>query len=289
MNEYQAIYDYHKETSSAITLLCSILSVSRSGYYKWLNHTPSNHENENLKLIKRIKTLFYKHKGIFGYRRLTIAINRESKDKQYNHKRIRRLMLIMGLKSHIRRSNGYSTKTSYVNIEENHLNREFQAEKPNEKWVTDITHLHYGIGQKAYLSAIKDLYDGSIISYKIGHFNDNPLVMNTLKDALEEYPDATPLLHSDRGSQYTSKKYRQITTKAGITRSMSRVGKCIDNGPMESFFGHFKCESYHLNEYSNYEDLVKDIEEYIYFYNNERFQETRNNLTPMEFRYQVAA
>lgn len=289
MHEFQAIHELHEEMNDPINLLCEILDVSRSGYYKWFNHTPTDREKENQRLMKRVKEKFHKYDGIFGYRRITIALNRESKDRTYNYKRIRRLMLKMGLKSHIRRSNGYSTKTSYVNIEENHLNRDFRANHPNEKWVTDITHLHYGDGRKAYLSAIKDLYDGTIIAYKIGKCNNNPLVMETLKEAIEKNPEAEPLLHSDRGSQYTSKKYRQITTKAGIKRSMSRVGKCIDNGPMESFFGHFKCESYDLKNYSTYEELGKDIDDYMNFYNYERFQHTRNNLTPIEFRYQVAA
>lgn len=270
-------------------MLCNILDVSRSGYYKWLNHTPSRWEEETERLMSWIKERFYHYNGIFGYRRLTIDLNRASKTKRYNRKRVRRLMIQMGLKSYIRRSNGYCTRTSYKNIEENHLNREFEADKPNEKWVTDITHLHYGDGQKAYLSAIKDLYDGSIIAYKLRKHNDNPLVMATLKDALETNPNATPLLHSDRGSQYTSKTYRQLTTEAGITRSMSRVGKCIDNGPMESFFGHFKCESYKLKHYSTYKELERDIQKYMKFYNYERFQETRNSLTPMEYRYQAAA
>jgi len=114
--------------------------------------------------------------GNFGYRQITMTINRKYQ-KQYNPKRIRRLMTRLGLKSHIRRSNGYSTKTSYVNIEKNILNREFSAEKPNEKWVTDITHMKYGFGKKAYLSAIKDLYDGSIVAYQVGRYNDNPLVI----------------------------------------------------------------------------------------------------------------
>ncbi|GIP62737.1 hypothetical protein J32TS6_12920 [Virgibacillus pantothenticus] len=99
-----------------------------------------------------------------------MAINRQYK-KQYDEKRIRRFMIQMGLKSHICRSNGYSTKTSYINIEENILNREFTAGKPNEKWVTDITHVTYGFGNKAYLSAIKDLYDGSIVAYQVGRYN----------------------------------------------------------------------------------------------------------------------
>ncbi|EXJ22560.1 Mobile element protein [Alkalibacterium sp. AK22] len=117
-------------------------------------------------------------------------------------------MVQMGLKSHIRRSNGYSTKTSYVNKEENVLNREFKADKLNQKWVTNITHLRYRDGQKAYLIAIKDLYDGSITAYKVRKFNNNGLVMETLNEAIERNSGATSLLHSDRGSQYTSKHYR---------------------------------------------------------------------------------
>lgn len=269
--------------------MCKSLNVSRSGYYKWLTSEPTDRTKENEKLKKRIKELFYKYNGIYGYRRITSALNRESDSKTYNHKRVRRLMLEMGLKSHIRRSNGYCTRTSYVNIEENLLNREFYANQPNQKWVTDITHLHYGEGKKAYLSAIKDLYDGSIVAYKIGKWNNNALVMDTLKEAIEKNPEASTIIHSDRGSQYTSKKYRQITTEAGMTRSMSRVGKCIDNGPMESFFGHFKCESYALKEFKTYEALEQDIDRYMTFYNTERFQQTRNNLTPMECRSQVAA
>lgn len=238
--------------------------------------------------MKKIKKIFKKNNGNFGYRRITMTINRKYK-KQYKPKRIRRLMDLMGLKSHIRRSNGYSTKTSYVNIEENILNRDFTAEKPNEKWVTDITHMTYGFGNKAYLSAIKDLYDGSIIAYKVGRYNDNPLVMNTIKAAVKANPDATPLIHSDRGSQYTSKEYRYITTQAGMTRSMSRVGNCIDNAPIESFFGHFKCESYNLKNYRTYEELKKDIDKYIKFYNEERYQERLNSLAPLEYRHQAAA
>ena len=249
-----------------------------------MNHEPTESEKENEWLMKVVREEFKKHHGNFGYRRITMVINRKYK-KQYNEKRIRRLMDQMGLKSHIRRSNGYSTKTSYENIEENILNREFPAEKPNEKWVTDITHMHYGFGSKAYLSAIKDLYDGSIIAYQVGRYNDNPLVMDTIKAAIQ----ANPLIHSDRGSQYTSKEYRYITTEAGMTRSMSRVGNCIDNAPIESFFGHFKCECYNLKQYKSFEELKEDIDEYITFYNEERFQAKLNSLTPLEFRHQAVA
>ncbi|TFD94488.1 IS3 family transposase [Jeotgalibacillus sp. R-1-5s-1] len=288
LHKFQAIHDYHEETKASIQLLCQLLEVSRSGYYKWLNHTPTDQQEENEWLLGEIKRLFNKHQGILGYRRITVFINRRFK-KQYNRKRIRRLMIKLCLKSFIRRSNGYCTKTSYVNIEDNVLNRAFTASQPNQKWVTDITHLHYGLGNKAYLSVIKDLYDGSVVAYKVGHFNNNALVMDTLKAAIEANPDANPLLHSDRGSQYTSKEYRYITTQAGITRSMSRVGKCIDNAPIESFFGHFKCEKYTLKPYKSYEELVNDIDQYMRFYNEERYQEKLNNLAPMEYRYQAVA
>ncbi|RKD25135.1 transposase [Ammoniphilus oxalaticus] len=288
MAKFQAIHDYHAETKTPIVVLCQILNVSRSGYYKWVKHQPTDQQKENDWLMGKVKEEFKRYKGTFGYRRITMVINRKYK-KSYNKKRIRRLMIQMGLKSHIRRSNGYSTKTSFVNIEDNILNREFTAGKPNEKWVTDITHMTYLFGNKAYLSAIKDLYDGSIIAYQVGRFNDNPLVMNTLKAAIEANPGATPLIHSDRGSQYTSKEYRYITTEAGMTRSMSRVGNCIDNAPMESFFGHFKCECYDLKNYKTYEELKKDIDEYIRFYNEERYQEKLNSLAPLEFRHQAAA
>lgn len=149
--------------------------------------------------------------------------------------------------------------------------------------------MKYGFGNKAYLSAIKDLYDGSIIAYQVGYYNDNPLVMDTIKTAIEANPDATPLIHSDRGSQYTSKEYRFITTEAGMTRSMSRVGNCIDNAPIESFFGHFKCEKYNLKEYKTFEELERDIDEYIKFYNEERYQEKLDSLAPLEFRYQAVS
>lgn len=238
--------------------------------------------------MKQIHTLFKKYKGNFGYRRITMAINRKY-NTQYNPKRIRRLMIRLGLKSHIRRLTGYSTKTSYENIEDNILNREFTAEEPNVKWVTDITHMHYGFGNKAYLSAIKDLYDVSIVAYQIGRFNDNSLVMNTLKEAIQSNPDAAPLIYSDRGSQYTSKEYRYITAEVGMTRSMSRVGNCIDNAPIESFFGHFKCECYSLKNYKTYEELEEDIHKYIKFYNEERYQEKLNSLAPLEYRDQAVA
>lgn len=279
---------HHEETGCTITLLCNLLEVSRSGYYKWLNREETVLDQENAWLMAEIEWVFQLYEGIFGYRRVQIHINRYH-SRNYSLKRIRRLMQLMGLKSHIRRAKGYSAQASYRNIEPNRLNREFSADRPNEKWVTDITHLFFGMSQKAYLSVIKDLYDGSIIAYQVSLKNDTVLVMDTLNQAIQVAPETGILIHSDRGSQYTSGEYRQFTTQQGYIRSMSRTGEVLDNAPIESFFSHFKCECYHLKKFLTYEKLVEAIDSYIRFYNETRFQSKLNNLTPLEFRNQVAA
>ncbi|WP_270300933.1 IS3 family transposase [Streptococcus infantarius] len=273
LESFQAIKEYADEQEEAsISHLCRILKVSRSGYYKWLQHQETASEQENLG-----------HNGILGYRRMTLFVNRML-GTSYNKKRIRRLMHILGIRSIIRRAKG-----SFVNVEDNILNRDFTATAPNQKWCTDVTFLKYGFSCKAYLSAIKDLYDGSIVAYVVGQFNDNELVLETLRKAQKANPNAIPLIHSDRGSQYTSKDYYRLTTQYQMTRSMSRVGKCIDNAPIESFFGHFKTECYDLKKYKTFEELVSDIDAYIYFYNHQRFQERNNGLAPLEMRNKAVA
>ncbi|PPA72227.1 hypothetical protein C4B60_02290 [Jeotgalibacillus proteolyticus] len=144
--------------------------------------------------------------------------------------------------------------------------------KPNEKWVTDVTEFKYGQSKKAYLSAIRDLYDGSIISYVLGHFNNNDLVFKTFDQAVLQLMGEQPLIHSDRGFQYTSKVFKRKIDEAGMTQSMSRVGRCIDNAPMESFFGTVKCEKYYLHKYRTYEELITAIK----------------GLSPMEYRAKAA-
>ena len=201
------------------------------------------------------------YKGILGYRRVTMVINRQL-DTKHNKKGIRRLMRILGI----------SSVAGHGFYEENILNRDFTATASNQKWCTDVTYLPYGLEAKVYLSAIKDLYDGAIIAYVMRHNNDHPLVMKTIKKALALNPGATPMIHSDRGSQYTSKEYRYLIRQAGLTLSLSRVGKCIDHAPIESFFGHFKTESYYLKKYKTYDELVTDVERYTAFYNAQGYQ-----------------
>lgn len=129
--------------------------------------------------------------------------------------------------------------------------------------MTDVTEFKYGNGQKAYLSAILDLHDKSIVSFVLGHSNNNSLVFQTLELALQATPGSKPMIHSDRGFQYTSWGFKKRLEAHGLTQSMSRIGKCVDNGPMEAFWGTLKCEKYYLHKYRTFEALKKDIEGYI--------------------------
>ncbi len=261
--------------------------IPRSSYYKWLNREPSFQEQENEKLANAMILHYEKVEGIFGYRQLTLHLRRQL-DRAINHKRIYRLMKLAGIRSVIRRKKKKYVKSTPEQIVENLLNREFTAEKSNEKWVTDVTEMKYGQGQKAYLSAILDLHDKSIVAYVLGHSNNNSLVFTTLDLALKAAPGTSPMLHSDRGFQYTSWGFKRRLEAHGMTQSMSRVGKCIDNGPMEAFWGTLKSEKYYLHKYQTFEALKKDIEDYIHFYNYERLQKKLSCLSPMEARAKAA-
>ncbi len=280
------IRELHQKENLSIRLLCESAKIARSAYYKWLNRTPSTRERQNEEIIKEMKILHDKMDGIFGYRQMTLHINRKFEEK-LNHKRIYRLMVVAGLRSVIRVKRKPYRRSTPQYVAENRLNREFTAGKPNEKWVTDVTELKYG-QSKAYLSAIRDLYDGSIVSYVLGHTNNNQLVFKTLDQATVLLDGEHPLIHSDRGFQYTSKGFKHKIDAAKMTQSMSRVGRCIDNGPMESFFGTLKCEKYYLHKYKTFEELSLAIDEYIHFYNHDRYQKRLNGLSPMEYRAKAA-
>lgn len=268
-------------------LLCSVAGIPRSSYYKWLKRKPSCREAENKQLMDMMTSLHEKVDGIFGYRRLTLHLRRMT-EKPINHKRVQRLMKLKGIQSVIRRKRKRYMRSTPQQVAENLLNRNFQADASNEKWVTDVTEFKYGNGQKAYLSAILDLHDKSIVAYVLGKSNNNSLVFQTLKKALKAAPGSTPMLHSDRGFQYTSLAFKKLLDENKITQSMSRVGRCIDNGPMESFWGTLKCERYYLHTYDTFEELKRAIEDYIHFYNYERLQVKLSGLSPMEFRTKAA-
>lgn len=195
----------------------------------------------------------------------------------------------MGLQSVIRRKRKNYIPSIPKVTADNILNREFKAEMPNQKWLTDVTEFKYGNDKKAYLSAIFDLGDNSIVSYVLGHSNNNELVFRTFNMAVKENPGAKPLFHSDRGFQYTSLAFRKMLDDTGCTQSMSRVGRCLDNAPMEGFWGILKCEMYYLNKFDTYQELEKGVEEYMYFYNNKRCQSKYKGLAPLQVRNQALA
>lgn len=290
-DSYIAIQYLNKTEKYSVEKLCERLHVCRSAYYKWLKREPSQHQRTNEQLVEWIKGLYEEQNGILGYRQMTITINRIHETK-YNIKRIRRLMQILHLQSVCRRKKYNYIKSTPEVIAENVLNREFYADAPNEKWLTDVTEFKYYVGEetkKLYLSAILDLYDRRIVSYKIGSSNNNPLVFETFDEAIQNNPNAHPLFHSDRGFQYTSKAFHKKLMKAGVRQSMSRVGRCIDNGPMEGYWGILKSEMYYLKKFTSQEELTKAIEDYIIFYNTKRYQLKLKCMTPMEYHSAAAA
>jgi transposase InsO family protein len=270
-------------------MMCEILELPRSSYYKWLNRKETEKEQLDQELCQIILEYHASFKGILGYRRMTKWLNRFNQT-HYNKKRIRRLMQLMGISSVIRRKRKGHTKSTAQITAENVLNRNFEAEAPNTKWLTDVTEFKViGSTKKVYLSAIIDLYDNTIVSYEKGFSNNNELVFKTFDKAIKANPGAKPLVHSDRGFQYTNKVFKTKLDAIGATQSMSRVGRCIDNGPMEGFWGTLKSEMYYLNEFHSIEELEKAIDEYIVFYNNKRIQERLKDLTPIEYRNQALA
>lgn len=280
---YHAIQVLSTQNDYPISTLCEIAGISRAAYYKWLNRDKSQNEILNENLLNIIREAYEETDGILGYRQMTIKICREQHIK-VNYKRIYRLMKLTGLKSVCRKKKYRYFKSTPEITAENILNRNFKAEHSNEKWLTDVTEFKYGNGGKAYLSAILDLGDRSIVSYVIGHSNNNALVFETFELAIKASPEAKPVFHSDRGFQYTNKTFRSKLDLAGMTQSMSRVGCCIDNGPMEGFWGILKSEMYYLHKFEDYEGLKSAIENYIDYYNSRRYQKRLKCMTPIEYR-----
>lgn len=208
-----------------------------------------------------------------------------------NDKRVLRICRKLNIKSTVKYSNNGCTRQAAnpQYIAENILNREFTAKAPNEKWLTDVTEFHYYIGMekhKVYLSAILDLYDRRIVSYVIRDKNNNALVFDTIDNALLRNPGAQPLFHSDRGFQYTNRTFHTKLVNAGIIQSMSRVAKCIDNGPMEGFWGILKREMYYKQRFNDRSSLITAIVNYIDYYNNQRLQRKLHVMTPMKYHEQ---
>lgn len=221
-----------------------------------------------------------------GYRRIRDDLERYH-DTKISDKRMLRICRKRDIKSTIKYANNGCTRNaeSPQYLAENLLNRNFHAEAPNEKWLTDVTEFKWYKGiekHKIYLSAILDLCDRRIVAFVIRDSNDNALVFDTFDAAIAANPEVHPLFHSDRGFQYTNRTFHAKLEAAGMTQSMSRVAKCIDNGPMEGFWGILKREKYYGKRFTNRESLVAMITDYIEYYNNKRLQRNLGIMTPIE-------
>lgn len=285
---YLAIQELHdKHPEYPISSLCQFSGVNRAAYYRWAKHCNSPNDALNEKIADLIEKLHGEHPEK-GYRRLRDDLERDH-DIDVNDKRVLRICRKKHVRSVLKgRYNGCTKPASDpAYVAENVLARNFKADKPNEKWVTDVTEFKYETSidhtHKLYLSAILDLCDRRPVAFVIGNHNDNPLVFDTFDKALAVNPDAHPLFHSDRGYQYTSKEFRKKILDAGMTQSMSRVAHCTDNGPMEGFWGIMKREMYYRRKFHSRDELVAAITEYMDYYTNKRTQRKLGILTPMEY------
>lgn len=286
-SKYMAVKYFYTKKNWSIKWMCNQLGISRAAYYKWLNRAVPKQEEENIKLAELIKEYDERFGHILGYRRMTAWINHFN-GTRYSKNRVHRIMKKLGIHSVIRKKKKKYKFSTPETTAENKLKRDFYASMPNEKWATDVTEFKVpGKDKKLYLSAILDLYDKSIVSFVISRRNDNKLAFDTFDVAIANNPNAKPIFHSDRGFQYTSKIFQTKLARQEMKQSMSRVGHCIDNGPIEGFWGIVKSEMYCMYEIADEESLISAINEYIDFYNNERLQERFGCKTPLEVRQEA--
>ena len=279
--KYQVIFK-HKDKYS-INSMCNFFGVSRSGYYAFVKRM--NIPDRDIPLAEKIKECQEESHRTYGYRRVHIWLERQGIYR--NPKTILRVMQKYNLLSVVRRKKFHDC-SQYLHRYPNILNREFTAERPNQKWVTDISYIKTARGF-LYLSIIRDLYDNSIVAYKMDKEQSVKLVLDTIKAAKKKEKITAELqLHNDQGFQYTSHAYYKLTQSYGITPSMSRRGNPYDNALAENFFSILKTECIHRVKLSGYDEAHLIISEYINFYNNYRIQ-TKTKLTPLEKRNQFVA
>lgn len=267
----------------SLAILFHVSGLVRSSYYKWRNRT------EPIKVavdqeLKRHLTEIYQKYPIYGYRRMTTALRKQG--FHVNHKRVYRLMINLGIQAIIRKKRkhfGRKGSSVFSNI----LERNFTATRANHKLSTDITYVPTKNGF-IYLSAVQDLHNNEVVSFKMSRRNNLQLVLETVGQ-LKGTIDKETILHSDQGFQYTSKYYRQRIEALGIKGSHSRRGNCLDNACIESFFSHLKAEAFPTKELFDEQETISKIQKYIAFYNTERFQKRLDQLSPVEFREKLAA
>ena len=269
----------------ALDNLLVAADIARSTFY--YHSKQQNKPDEDKGLKSQILSLYHRHKGRYGYRRITYALR--SLGWLINHKKVQRLMQLMGLKSLVRPKKYRSYRGQEGRIADNLLKRQFDAARPNEKWVTDVTEFNV-MGEKLYLSPMLDLYNGEIVAYEMMYRPELRLVTNMTKQALNKLDrNSKPVVHSDQGWQYQNRRYQQLLLERGLIQSMSRKGNCLDNATMESFFGTLKSELFYLQKWQSVGQLKKAIDEYIHYYNHERIKLKLKGLSPVQYRTQALA
>jgi putative transposase len=261
--------------------MCKFFQLSRAAYYEWLKRSKRPDPDQDRMWL--VQEAWLKSRKTYGYRRVTFALQQQG--HSINHKSVLRLMQKLNIRSIARKRKPYKkvTQLDTYHHYENILNRDFRAAKPNQKWVTDISYVMTQRGW-AYLSTIKDLFDGFIVAHLLGKEPSVSLVTDTVKLAVQkEKVTDEVLIHSDQGLQYTSEAYFVLTTGYHMNQSMSRRGNCWDNAPMENFFGHFKEEALRQYPIPTFREAQEIIDGYVAFYNYERIQ-LKTRQTPYETR-----
>ena len=263
-----------------LNLLLNQTNMARSNFYYYQKKSKSIDKYQVVKEL--IKSIYHKHKGRYGYRRITDELN--NKGMVINHKTVLRLMKLLGLKSLIRVKKYKSYKGDQGKIAPNLLKRNFKAEAPNQKWATDITEFNIS-GKKLYLSPIIDLFNQEIISYELTERPVFNQVVMMLEKAFKKIPNDTNLtLHSDQGWQYQMKQYQYLLKEKGIKQSMSRKGNCLDNAIIENFFGILKSELFYIQKFASLDELKREIKKYINYYNSVRIKSNLNKMSPIQYR-----
>ena len=278
--KYEVIYAHREEYPVAV--MCEFFGVSKSGYYDYVKRI--GHTEKDAELAEKIKFHQKKCFQTYGYRRMHIWL--EQQDIHRNPKTVLRIMKKYGLLSEIRRQRKWQNLGQQIHRYENLLNRQFHADRPNAKWVTDISYIHTKEGI-LYLSMIRDLYDNSIVAYKTASSQTVNLVLDTIRLAMrrEKKKVAADLqLHSDQGFQYTSQAYFKLTQSYKITPSMSRRGNPYDNAMAENFFSILKTECIYRHKPKSFREANSMIDRYIDFYNNERIQ-AKTGVAPLTLRH----
>lgn len=260
--------------------LLKMFNMSKSLYYYHLKHMNDDKYAREKMLIE---FLFYKHFERLGYRSLKYYLLRDY-NVVLSYKVIRRLMKEIGIVCMVRARKDHNYRVKINKHIPNILNRNFNSDAPNKKWVTDVTEFSV-CGKHLYLSVIRDLYNGEIVAHSLSRHNNKDLVFSNLNKALNNQADFSNLiLHSDRGAIYQSSDYREYLSKLNISQSMSYPHQCLDNAPVESFFGTLKSETIYLKKIHSINELIAVIDEYIHWYNYERKQFRLNGYTPYQYR-----